>query len=173
MQVLTSHKSQDWFTPKDFIEKVRQVLGSIDLDPATSQLPQTWIQATRYFTTQENGLAQVWKGKVFVNPPYGKTNGKSNQEVWSKKLIKHYENGEIEEAILLVNSTHGYKWYESLWTKYPVCLVRERIRFVKPDGTVGGQAKRGQTFVYFGSNVKNFNRVFSSVGRVILPLCSV
>lgn len=117
-----------------------------------------------------NGVNIFRPANVFLNPPFGKgTTGKSNQAVWSQRLISEDVEGRIGKAILLVNSTHAYAWFERLWTAYPVCCVRERIRFIKPDGSQGGQAKRGQTFVYFGPNVERFREVFSTIGRVILP----
>jgi len=69
----------------------------------------------------------------------------------------------------LLNSTHGNDWFEELWTRYPVCFVTKRIRFIRADGSQGGQAKRGQTFVYLGLNVERFASVFGAIGRVILP----
>lgn len=169
MQLLTSHETEEWYTPSYYIELARRVLGVIDLDPASDPFPQTWIQAKHYFVKKNDGLAQAWGGRVWLNPPYGKESGKSSQAIWSKKMIDEYESGNVKEAIMLVNSTHGYKWYEELWTYYPVCCARERIRFIRQDGTEGGQAKRGQTFVYFGANPNLFKIFFSSIGRIILP----
>jgi hypothetical protein len=169
MAVLTSHVTEEWYTPPRFIALVRSVLGQIDVDPATCAMANTWIKSPICFTAEDDGLKREWYGKVFLNPPFGKTRGKSNQDIWSKKLEAEYLAGNTTEAILLVNSTHGYRWYEYLWHKYPVCKVTDRIRFIKSDGTTGGQAKRGQTFVYFGSNAARFREVFSEVGRVIYP----
>ncbi|MEW6129602.1 MAG: DNA N-6-adenine-methyltransferase [Acidobacteriota bacterium] len=169
MQVLTSQLTDEWYTPPFYITLVEQVLTVIDLDPASSEKAQQWIQARRYFTKEDNGLIQTWWGKVFLNPPYGKSEGKSNQAIWANRLLKFYEKGLVEEAILLINSAHGYKWYESLWTRYPVCCVRERIHFVAVDGSIDGQSKKAQTFVYFGRNITRFQKVFSSIGRVLLP----
>lgn len=179
MSILTSHQSQDWYTPPKYIELVREVLGTIELDPASDELPQSWIQSSRIFmapdptTNPIGGLGRPWHAKtVFCNPPYGKENGKSSQAVWSAKMVAEYRVGNFREGILLVNSTHGYKWYEELWTRWPVCLVRDRIRFINSEGVEGGQAKRGQTFVYFGrrgAEGHRFRRVFSQIGRVLLP----
>jgi hypothetical protein len=171
MQVLTSHKSCEWYTPVRYIELAKAVLHSIDLDPASGPVPQSWIKANRIFTEEDNGLKQEWKADtIWLNPPYGKTlSGKSCQDMWSKKMIQEYETGHFKSGILLVNSTHGYKWYEELWTRYPVCIARERIRFINEDGTVGGQAKRGQTFVYFGKDEGLFDCVFQELGRIIRP----
>jgi len=169
MQILTSHQSQDWYTPPYIIEMVREVLGVIGLDPASDPIPQRWIKADRYLDNPW-GLNCAWKAStVFCNPPYGKLAGQSNQAVWSLTMSDQYRAGAFKEGILLINSTHGYKWYEELWTRYTVCLARERIRFVKPDGTIGGQAKRGQTFVYFGVDDQKFAHVFGKLGRIIRP----
>lgn len=171
MQVLTSRATTSWYTPPEYIGMVRAVLGDIDLDPASDELPQTWIQADRYFTAEFDDklrptLEHDWYGRVWLNPPF------DNSAAWVKKLIEQFEKRTVTEAILLVNSNLGYKWYEDLWTRFPVCCVRERIRFVKADGTIGGQSKRGQTFVLFthsDETLKRFISVFGAIGRIILP----
>ena len=45
MQVLTSQQSVEWYIPPEYVEMVREVLGDFDLDPASSEAPQTWIRA--------------------------------------------------------------------------------------------------------------------------------
>lgn len=173
MSVLTSHASQDWYTPPEIIEMVRVVLGVIDLDPASDQYPQSYIKAGSWWSRLTDSicptLQRPWEFySVFLNPPYGKGGDGSNQAAWSRKMAQEYESQHFQQGILLINSTHGYRWYEEIWTRYPVCLARERIRFIKPNGTRGGQAKRGQTFVYFGTDATKFVEVFSTIGRVIL-----
>lgn len=171
MQLLTSHKTDAWFTPSRYIELARSVLGWIDLDPASDPLPQRWIQANTFWTKADDALNRTWEGHatVFLNPPYGKEHGKSSQEAWTRKACAEFKAGHFDAGILLVNSTHGYKWYEDLWVRYPVCCVKDRIRFIDHEGNQGGQAKRGQTFVYLGPDVATFSRVFSTIGRIIVP----
>lgn len=183
MQLLTSHASAEWYTPPYIIDLVREALGEIDLDPASAEFPQTWIRATEWWTAADQPLAKEswlltapeagahysYAPRVFMNPPYGKHAGKSQMERWSRKLVAQYELGYVHSAVMLVNSTHGYKWYEELWSRHPCCLARERISFLQPDNTTTGPAKRGQTFVYLGPGVEKFTRVFQNIGRVILP----
>jgi hypothetical protein len=85
------------YTPAEFIAPVRQVLGQIDLDPATSETAQQTVQATQYFTEQDDGLAQEWLGRVFLNPPY-------HRDLCPKfinKLIIEIAADHVTEAILL------------------------------------------------------------------------
>jgi hypothetical protein len=169
MSVLTSRASIEWYTPPRFIMMVRAVLGGIDIDPASHPTPQKWIRAKRFYTVKEDGLKRAWRGRFFCNPPYGMSaDNRSNMQIWSARAVEQYRAG-IGTGILLINSTHGYEWYEDIWLNYPVCCMRKRIRFINERGVQGAEAKRGQTWVYFGDNFARFNQVFSTIGRVLIP----
>lgn len=164
---LHSSKSNEWFTPIDKLEKVIEVLGQIDLDPASCPEAQVRVQAKRYFTRQENGLLRPWHGKVFLNPPYGKTENRSNQGIWLQKLIDEYNKGNVTEAILLTNAQTSEKWFQPLW-QYTVCLTDHRIRFDHPDGCKQ-QPTHGNAFTYLGPNPEKFTQIFRQFGRCVLP----
>lgn len=169
MQVLLSHESTEWYTPAKYIEAAREVMGGIDLDPATAMIPQEWIKATVFYTIKDNGLEQPWLGRTWLNPPYSKTGNMSNQEIWAAKLITEYQAGRVNEALLLVKASIGYDWFDRLFYTYPVCLLRGLISFIKPDGQINGPAKLGSAIFYFGPNLARFEQVFERHGRVLLP----
>jgi DNA N-6-adenine-methyltransferase (Dam) len=60
----------EWFTPIEYVDRVRDVLGEIDLDPASHALAQKIIRAARFFTREDDGLTKDWSGRVWLNPPY-------------------------------------------------------------------------------------------------------
>jgi hypothetical protein len=64
----------EWYTPPIYIEMARQVLGNINLDPASNHTAQEWIDAEAYYTKEDNGLIQPWFGSIWLNPPYGSSN---------------------------------------------------------------------------------------------------
>jgi hypothetical protein len=182
MQVLTSTNTVNWYTPPQYIEMARSVMGYIGLDPATCNVAQQWIKADNYHTLErifDSGLNDDWHTNVWLNPPFDDTS------LWCNKLYLEIQKGNIDQAIILVNSNHGYKWYETLWRMFPVCCARERIEFltdIDPLSERGktirignqtlmtvGQAKRGQTFAYYGANVELFYETFKTIGRVIIP----
>jgi hypothetical protein len=143
-------------------------MGSIDLDPASNETAQRWIQAKTYYTADDcmSGLARPWFGRVWLNPPF------SDTPAWVERLTAEYAAGRVETAILLVNSAPGYNWWESLWRIAPVCLLRERLRFINGDtGKPGGQAKKGQTLAYFGSDLPAFRAAYGNFGRIVVPEC--
>lgn len=171
MQVLTSQNTDDWYTPPEYIVLVRKVFNSmIDLDPASCAAANKIVNAKLYYDQAFDGLSRPWYGNVFCNPPYGSAKpGMSNQSLWANKMVAEYYSGRMTQGILLINSAHGYKWYEDLWVNWAVCCVRERMRFINASGVQSGQAKKAQTFVYFGPWVDKFADVFDSIGRVLLP----
>lgn len=70
---------EDWLTPPEILA----ALGRFDLDPC-SPLPRPWDTAVRHYTVADNGLAQPWEGRVWLNPPYGTQTGQ-----WMQRLANH------------------------------------------------------------------------------------
>jgi hypothetical protein len=163
MRVLTSNANDEWYTPRYITDMAREVMGGIDLDPASNAVAQGWIQAGEYYDATHilSGLARPWRQKVWLNPPFIDT------PAWVERFCTAAITGEIDEGIMLVNSAQGYVWWERLCDTLPVVMLRERLRFVRPDGTVGGQAKKGQTVAYHGPNLDRFVAVFGRIGRYL------
>ena len=70
-EVMHSSAAVDWYTPAYLMGAVRELLGAIDLDPASCAAANETVGAARYFTEIDDGLAQRWHGRLFLNPPYG------------------------------------------------------------------------------------------------------
>jgi len=54
----------EWYTPSAYIDLARQVLGEINLDPASSDQAQETVKAAKYFTRDKDGLKEKWFGRV-------------------------------------------------------------------------------------------------------------
>lgn len=66
-----SSDSNEHGTPPHIVEAAREVLGEIDLDPASSPLFNRVVRASRIYTREDDGLQKPWHGRVFLNPPGG------------------------------------------------------------------------------------------------------
>lgn len=82
----------EWYTPKNIIEAARLTMGGIDLDPASCETANETVKTTRFFSRADNGLAQKWQGRVWMNHPFGRDNA-----LWIKKLVDEYESGNVTE----------------------------------------------------------------------------
>ena len=77
----------EWYTPQWVYERCRLVMGSIDLDPATSDMACEMGNAPDkyYFTQAGNALLKTWPRvqNIFINPPYTLGNGESGCKSFS------------------------------------------------------------------------------------------
>lgn len=165
-------ESNEWFTPGVYMEAVREVLGSIDLDPASNPTANRIVQAARYFTKDDDGLAQPWPGRVFMNPPYGvDEDRRSNVYRWSGYLLEQFDAGVTTEAIVLVNAFTDRDWFHRLAARFPFCLTDHRIEFYRPgeDGELEtpDAPRHGQVFFYLGTRPELFAQVFQRFGLVL------
>ena len=109
-----------WLTPPWILEK----LGVFDLDPCATEYCPDRI-APWYFTKADNGLAQEWQGRVFMNPPF------SNTAPWLEKHARHGSGVSLVPA-----SVESQVWRRCVWpTAKAICLLHGRTRFCNPDGS--------------------------------------
>ena len=161
--VVNNSGNNEWYTPADYIELAREVLGTIDLDPASCDYANETVQATKYYTKADNGLEQDWYGNVWMNPPYSSDLiGK-----FADKLIDSLSN--ISSAIVLVNNATDTSWFMTMANEASaICFTRGRVKFVSPDKKTAAPLQ-GQALLYFGDNPKKFVDVFSSKGWCVYP----
>src|SRR4051794_2431488 len=91
----------EYYTPPEIMGAVHAVLTRIDLDPASCEVANQIVRASRFFTAADDGLAQPWHGRVYCNPPGGKRGSESRQGLFWDKLVTEYESGRIEAAVFL------------------------------------------------------------------------
>lgn len=162
--VANNSGNNEWYTPPKFIELARQAMGGIDLDPATSEVANRTVQAPKIFTADDDGRAQQWSGRVWMNPPYAQPlMGDFAEAVASK-----YESGEIDQACVLVNNGTETQWFQRmLGAADAVCFPKTRIKFLDPEGSPSGAPLQGQAILYMGGNVDAFARLFAEEGVVL------
>ena len=86
-----------------------------------------------------------------MNPPYAQP--LINQ--FSEKLIGEIENGNINEACVLVNNATETRWFQTMAEKAKaIWFVKTRVKFIDVYGNPNGAPLQGQCFLYFGSNVE-------------------
>jgi DNA N-6-adenine-methyltransferase (Dam) len=157
-----SSDSMEWYTPAPFVEAAREVLGAIDLDPASCELANRTVRADRYFAASDDGLAHAWSGRVFLNPPYG-----AQAPRFVARLVDQHARGVTTAAIALLNA-HGTdtSWFQPLFD-HTLCFTRGRVEFYSPTERASAPTF-GAVFAYLGPDDERFARVFSRFGAVLV-----
>lgn len=163
-QVLHSSEHNEWYTPAPILEVARQLLGKIELDPASCAAANAIVQAERFYTLADDGLQQSWVcSTLWLNPPYGKTRNRSNQDIWSQRLVQSWRLGHVDAALLLVNAATDTAWWQALGREFPVCLIAGRLKFWRPE-VPADSPTHGNSLIYMGAKVHLFQTICKELG---------
>lgn len=171
---LMGNGDDEWYTPPKYTDDAREVMGSIDVDPASNDFAQTRINATTYYTEETNGLDKVWEGNVWLNPPYSK--GANGCAVFVDRLVALVRAEHVTQAVVLTNSLTDTKWAHSLFSVATlIAFPKGRIKFERhpdyiPENGKEDGAMKGQMFTYIGNNTQAFVDVFGDYCRIFKPM---
>jgi 16S rRNA G966 N2-methylase RsmD len=153
--------ASEWFTPPIYAQRAADVMGRIDLDPASCHAANQVVNAAQYYTADEDGLNQPWFGRVFLNPPYTR----ALIQPFCEKLVEQYRAGHVTQAVVLVNSATETRWFQALMSvASAVCFPARRVHFWHPDKST--TPMQGQAVLYLGDNTDGFTTAFKDMGNV-------
>ena len=104
MAVMTSSEFEAWQTPKDLFARLNEEFN-FTLDAAASKENAL---CSEFFTIEEDALSRCWKGRVFLNPPYGRQ--KTGDFV--RKAVAERDCAEV--IVVLVPSRTDTRWFHDV-----------------------------------------------------------
>ena len=155
----------EWYTPSEYADLARDVMGGIDLDPASCEQANEVIGASTFYTKDDDGLLKDWSGRVWLNPPYSR----DLMPAFVEKLKNSFVDGSVQQAVLVSHNNTDTAWFHSLASvATAICFPKKRIKFYRGDEIAS--PTNGQAFFYLGDNADKFKSVFCDVGFVVRPV---
>jgi phage N-6-adenine-methyltransferase len=116
---LFSSASDLWETPQDLFDTLNGEFG-FTLDACAIAAN---AKCPKFFSPQEDGLAQTWDGVVWCNPPYGRQIGK-----WVRKGWESAQAGAT--VVMLIPARTDTRWFhEFILGKTEIRYLRGRVKF--------------------------------------------
>lgn len=181
----------EYYTDPKILESAREMLGQIDLDPASSYIANKHVKAHRYCGIQFDGtfidgITQNWHGRIWMNHPFGRAETacvkpcarkKKNPRhvchslhylgnaVWINRLVEQFVCQNITEALCITYACTSEGWFQPL-LDYPQCFLSPRTNYFTPDGKVKKGVTKGSVITYLGPSVDLFCKHFRPYGKI-------
>lgn len=172
MNIQHSSRTDQWGTPPHILAAVREVMGSIDLDPASSKRWNESVQATRFLTEGLESWESTSPQNIYLNPPGGKLGNKSLACLFWQRLMKERDAGLVKQAVFVAFSAEALQNTQGKNCKpimdFTFCVPSKRLRFVSEDGKKNAPS-HSNVIVYVPGTEDNsakFFEVFSKIGAV-------
>ena len=117
--VYHSRLSDEWATPPDYFEEWDREFGPFTLDAAATAENAVCEQ---FYTIEDDGLSQPWRGRVWCNPPY------SQVARWVEKAHEAAEHG-ATVVLLVAARTSTIWWHEHVEPYAEIRFIKGRLRF--------------------------------------------
>ena len=117
--LLTSERG-DWETPQE-IFSLCDAEFRFDLDVCAKACN---AKCARYFTPEIDGLAQEWRGRCWMNPPYGREIGRWMKKAWLSAQTT------ADVVVCLVPAMTDTAWWHEWAVRGEIRFLRKRVRFV-------------------------------------------
>jgi hypothetical protein len=153
-------ESDEWYTPRYIFEALSV---SFDLDVASPPEGPRYVPAEKWFS--EMSLERDWFGFIWMNPPFGHQSTKRN---WLRKFFDH-GNG----IALLPDRTSAPWWQEFAPLSDAVLFVSPKVKFERPDGSIGEQPGTGTTLLASGPKGVEALKRASTLGQIFQPISRI
>lgn len=160
--------NDNYMTPAKYIPSIRNVLGTIDLDPFSSSIANERIKAKSFYDKVTNGFRHEWIGNVYANPPYSR----GNLPRFSSYSLYEFHHLRTKQMIALLPNSTSEKWFQAFCKeeKSLCCLTDHRVKFTTfENGNFyeNSSPDFGNAFIYLGPNKELFVAEFSKWGTIM------
>ncbi len=157
----------DYETPQNLFEEWNRIF-QFNLDAAANC---DNCKLNQYISPELDAFEENWycpdsslpartKGRVWLNPPYGRGIDK-----WIRRAIEQVKGGYAEFVLMLLPSNTDTKWFHNLCKQGKIKFLPSRITFVGEENPM----KNGSMLVLFGEDPTNGAFEWDMEKKMLLP----
>lgn len=118
-EALYSSQTDMWETPQDLFDDLDREFH-FDLDVCA--IPEN-AKCKKFYTPEQDGLRQPWKGTCWCNPPYGRDIWK-----WVRRALFASVGGST--VVMLLPARTDTKWFHDyIYKRAEIRFVKGRLKF--------------------------------------------
>ena len=178
-------------TNYDLVSAAHAVLEGIDLDVASSEFANQYVEAKNYFSPSDDGLnCQQWFGSAYLFPPNGayfwdKKNDRwkmtrassptlvSSHAVWFRRMYRAWLSREIKQGLYFTNCPDMIRYEQKIFD-FPVCILKTPPFLLRRTSEKTDKHKTCTSLVVYlpptdssGTAVERFLDIYSEKGRIL------
>jgi hypothetical protein len=172
-----------WYTPQEYVDCARLLMGDIDIDPATDERIQKRIRAKVYHTDtpEKDAFKFEWKGRMLLCPPYKE--GLIDRFI--NKAIDEYKKGNVTEGVIITHTMDtGAEYFQNILASCSACCfhrgnikwwaghwVEDKVlkNWGMP-GISGTYSVHSNCILYLGNNPMGFKLIFGKFGTAFVAV---
>lgn len=116
---LFTSTTDEWATPQHFYDKLNAEFGFTCDVCATHEN----AKHSNYYTREQDGLTQEWKGVCYMNPPYGR-----QIKDWVRKAYESSLSGATVVCLLPARTDTSW-WHDYCQYADEIVFIRGRLKF--------------------------------------------
>lgn len=147
--------SDEWWTPKFIFDALGE---QFDLDAAAPENGPLHVPCSEWLW--HDSLNEPWWGFIWLNMPFG---GRGSLRPW---LTKFFDHG---NGIALTPDRTSADWFQEAWGRCDLALFMPKVKFIRPDGSLGNQPSNGTCLWAAGDRAVEALRRARSLGILAKP----
>lgn len=119
-KVFFTSNTPEWATPEWLFQELDREFG-FETDVCATVRNS---QCARWFTPEQDGLRQTWRGVCWMNPPYGRTIG-----AWMEKARRSAQDNGATVVCLVPARTDTQWWHDHVTQASEIRFLKGRLKF--------------------------------------------
>ena len=145
------------YSPPEYVDAAREVMGGIELDPASCAAANRVVRAERYYSKADEGETRNWRAEsIWLNPP--RREWVIDRFTW--RMARGYEAGVFRQGIALVDSATESYWFQYLGASADAIIFPpDRSHFWREDENgeeMESDALGAHALIYLGGDPDRF-----------------